>query len=436
MALQLVDSCVYFLSRGGFITYGVGRTLESLIYPTTYGGDNAELPYPAWVWEPDGTAEFVAIPSNPATDEYIQGTKAVSEISGYNDAEQPGEDTRWAREQSGPPTPIPVNVKYACEATLGSPSTANCEAALFEFLQSGEVILDPASGPIIKISAPGLALLAAQPSVRQSVLEEEVNPPAKDRQVRSHSVNIHSKETYKSQEMLQVAFPPTFEIAVYLQPPFNGPADATCPWGVVASHQGDVRSCPVNYVPVRPPERNLGMNATLAGNLTGPIISASSLNVTANYTSNVASVVPFKLPIAAREPCIESSLDRVRRNSSLLWYRYLSIGQFRDYGTMRTIICAIATILAALALAVAQPSSTSAVYATVTPPSSYYLKSRVVAHGHNDKHGLYVSNYHTGIPAAENHSGAGTADLTLQTIDFASPAFFNCVYQEFNLDPP
>ena len=70
MALQLVDSCVYFLSRGGFITYGVGRTLESLIYPTTYGGDNAEFPYPAWVWEPDGTAEFVAIPSNPATDEY------------------------------------------------------------------------------------------------------------------------------------------------------------------------------------------------------------------------------------------------------------------------------------------------------------------------------------------------------------------------------
>ena len=64
---------------------------------------------------------------------------------------------------------------------------------------------------------------------------------------------------------------------------------------------------------------------------------------------------------------------------------------------MRTIICAIANILAALALAVAQPSSTSAAYATITPPSSYYLKSRVVAHGHNDKDGLYVSNYHTGM---------------------------------------
>ena len=60
--------------------------------------------------------------------------------------------SRWWQYPIGPPTPIPVNVKYACEATLGSPSTANCEAALFEFLQSGEVILDPASGPIIKIS--------------------------------------------------------------------------------------------------------------------------------------------------------------------------------------------------------------------------------------------------------------------------------------------
>lgn len=59
---------------------------------------------------------------------------------------------RWWQYPVGPPTPIPVNVKYACDATLGSPSTANCEAALYEFLQSGDVILDPASGPIIKIS--------------------------------------------------------------------------------------------------------------------------------------------------------------------------------------------------------------------------------------------------------------------------------------------
>ena len=110
--------------------------------------------------------------------------------------------------------------------------------------------------------------------------------------------------------MLQVAFPPTFEIAVYLQPPFNGPADATCPWEVVVSHQGDVRQCPVSSAHFRPPERNLGANATFAENSTGPIRSAPSLNQIANYTSTTASGLPFK-PIAARKPCIESSLGRL-----------------------------------------------------------------------------------------------------------------------------
>lgn len=95
--------------------------------------------------------------------------------------------------------------------------------------------------------------------------------------------------------MLQVAFPPTFEIAVYLQPPFNGPADATCPWGVVASHQGDVRQCPARTAPLRPPERILGANATIAGNSIGSnISSASSVNQTADYTSTAASGLNFK----------------------------------------------------------------------------------------------------------------------------------------------
>ena len=110
--------------------------------------------------------------------------------------------------------------------------------------------------------------------------------------------------------MLQVAFPPTFEIAVYLQPPFNGPADTTCPWGVVASHRGDVRQCPASAAPIRPPERNLGTNATIAGSSMGPIISASSVNQSANYTSTATSGSRFQ-PIAASEPCIESSLGRL-----------------------------------------------------------------------------------------------------------------------------
>ena len=59
---------------------------------------------------------------------------------------------RWWEYSIEPPTPIPVNVDYVCDKTLGSPSTANCEAALYEFVQSGNVILDPMSGPIIKVT--------------------------------------------------------------------------------------------------------------------------------------------------------------------------------------------------------------------------------------------------------------------------------------------
>lgn len=70
MAQIIVDTCVAFFDHGGFITYGVGRTLEALIHPTAYGGNNAEVPAPAWVQGPGGTVEYVAIPSIPATNEY------------------------------------------------------------------------------------------------------------------------------------------------------------------------------------------------------------------------------------------------------------------------------------------------------------------------------------------------------------------------------
>ena len=101
---------------------------------------------------------------------------------------------------------------------------------------------------------------------------------------RRQTGNICFPSTYagkglkKILETVQVAFPPTFEIAVYLQPRFNGPADATCAWGVVASHQGDVRHCPASAPPIRPPERNLGANATITGNTTGPIILTSPVH--------------------------------------------------------------------------------------------------------------------------------------------------------------
>lgn len=62
-----------------------------------------------------------------------------------------GDHPRWWEYPVEPPTPIPINVKYACDKTLGSPSIANCEAALLGFVQRGSVVLDPMSGPIIKV---------------------------------------------------------------------------------------------------------------------------------------------------------------------------------------------------------------------------------------------------------------------------------------------
>ena len=97
------------------------------------------------------------------------------------------------------------------------------------------------------------------------------------------------QETERNLEMLQVAFPPTFEIAVYLQPPFNGPANTTCSWEVVASHQGDVRQCPASSAPIRPPERNLGANTTLTRNSTGQLSLVSLLNQTTGYTGAAGS---------------------------------------------------------------------------------------------------------------------------------------------------
>ena len=77
MAQAVVDTCVGPWTRGGFITYGVGRTLESLIHPTAYGANN---PTPAWVLQPDDTVEYVAIPSMPVMNEYskFRGTAMLT----------------------------------------------------------------------------------------------------------------------------------------------------------------------------------------------------------------------------------------------------------------------------------------------------------------------------------------------------------------------
>ena len=121
-------------------------------------------------------------------------------------------------------------------------------------------------------------LLAVQPLVRRFVVRGGAGFLVQDKRVRRHPGDGPFEKTKENQEMLQVAFPPTFEIAVYLQPPFNGRADTTCSWGVVSSHQGDIRQCPAKSVPIRPPERMLGANATLAKNSTNPTISTLPLN--------------------------------------------------------------------------------------------------------------------------------------------------------------
>ena len=53
------------------------------------------------------------------------------------------------------------------------------------------------------------------------------------------------------------------EVAIYKQEPFDGAADATCAWGVVLSHQGDVRQCSAEEPRARPPKHGLRGNSTM-----------------------------------------------------------------------------------------------------------------------------------------------------------------------------
>ena len=61
-------------------------------------------------------------------------------------------DARWWEYPLQPSQPTPVNVKYTCDASLGTPSNGNCELALYQFINIGKVVVDPAQGPIIKTS--------------------------------------------------------------------------------------------------------------------------------------------------------------------------------------------------------------------------------------------------------------------------------------------
>ena len=70
MAQVVVNRCVGQWSTGGVITYGLGNTFESLVSPTPY--EETSIPTPAWVWQPDGAVDFVAIPSTPEINDYSE----------------------------------------------------------------------------------------------------------------------------------------------------------------------------------------------------------------------------------------------------------------------------------------------------------------------------------------------------------------------------
>ena len=63
-------------------------------------------------------------------------------------------------------------------------------------------------------------------------------------------------------------------------------------------------------------------------------------------------------------------------------------------GWISTLTCIIPCILAVPAT---PSSSIASAIATVAPPDQYYLKTCVKGTGNQDKEGLYVSGYHTGL---------------------------------------
>ena len=98
-------------------------------------------------------------------------------------------------------------------------------------------------------------------------------------------------------------FPPTFEIAVYLQAATSHPLDQTCAWGVVASHEGDVRQCPIdNSPPARPPERILGQLPSIPNGMAEAVFHVNS---TLNYTATAANGSPMTA-IVESQPCLET----------------------------------------------------------------------------------------------------------------------------------
>ena len=223
---------------------------------------------------------------------------------------------RWWQATLGPSTPHPSNVKLTCAASLGSPSNANCEAALFQFMRSGHVTLGP-KHPLIRTAgtcAIGVSSTTKQTtswdvlrSVAESLLASCISHPApfSGRMggfARSTPVVGRRRGRRQQEDDNEESFPVDFTLSVYLQLPFEGQASETCAWDVASSHTGDVRKCPAMTEPWRPPERRLGqievkkqgnITEVIKGNVTYLTAGNDTQTVDANLTDILSEFPPF-----------------------------------------------------------------------------------------------------------------------------------------------
>ena len=224
---------------------------------------------------------------------------------------------RWWEFHLGPLTPEPTNIDYTCDSKLGSPSIGNCEALLFEFVRDGEVVLDPAAGPVIKTS--GNCAIGISSKVRQvmswdilrnlaqhlivscvaspitsSIGGRAVAKPVRGRRKRVSLLPFSRRDTTPLSSI---------EMSVYLQPPFSGAPDGTCPWKVASSHTGDIRQCPATSSPYRPPERELGADGTIADAVNATITNSTRGGtpelVSTTLSTHIQSIVSPTSPTLA-----------------------------------------------------------------------------------------------------------------------------------------
>lgn len=201
-----------------------------------------------------------------------------------------------------------MNTKVTCAASLGKPSIANCESALFELIGSGTITLDPASGPLIHVS--GNCAVGIESTSRQTTAWETIRGIATtllgtcvsspgSRVVGGFAVSHAVAHALPKRQAEPASQAPNLTVSMYLQEPFNGPSSGTCAWRVASSHTGDVRQCPAPTSPWRPPERRLGENGTSfaqwhQGNRTIIKVGNWTETVEGNFTTLVEAANPEK----------------------------------------------------------------------------------------------------------------------------------------------